>query len=159
MEAIEKKIGSALLGERFFIMAQIGAIALLLAAFKPLFPAYLGIALAALIITIIWTMWRGATKTAKYVMAILVLAMGLFLLVNTLTMLVVPAVLVEGQETLAGLGAIVAGGGNLTSLQTFGGLLAVTELTMPIIAMLIGGIVNLLFIVAGIFGIMSVHLM
>ena len=159
MEAIQKRVGSALMGNRFFIMTQVGAIMLLIASFSPVFPAYLAVAAVALGIAVAWDLWRGRTKLGSYVFAGIILAFFVFLLVNTLTMSIVPAALHESEATLAGLGGIVMGGGNLTSAQTFGGIMAVAGLTQPIIAMLIGGIANVLFLIAGIAGIMAARMM
>lgn len=159
MEAIQKKLGGALLGDRFFIMGQVGAILLLFPSLQFMSHPYFAVACIALAITLAWDLWRGRTKSASYIFGGTVLACGIFLLVNTLTMSIVPAALPEAEETLAGLAALVQGGGNLTSAQTFGGLQAVANLTMPAILMLVGGMANLLFVIGGLMGIMSARTM
>ena len=117
---MQKMLAVQFLSNRFFIMGQVGAVIMLITSLQPFFAAYNIPAAIALLITITWDFWRGASKGAKSVMAYTVLLLGLWVLVNTFAHIVMPA----DPHSIAGILALT-GGGIAQLLLIIGGLMGV----------------------------------
>jgi hypothetical protein len=155
MEAMKKALAVQFLGNRLFIMGLVGVIILLIVSFQPLQAVYLALACVALATSIAWDLWRGAGKGAKYGMAVLLLLMGLFLLLNTLLGWVDPAkTVLEPSLTAAQLDGAVAAG-----LTTWGAVITGIGEHLPYAFATLGGaIASLLFIIGGLMGIMAARM-
>ena len=71
--------------DRFSIFVTVGAAIIMLSSAHPLFAPYLLTAMGALVICMVWDMRKEASIRARYVMAGIVLVLGLWLAGNTLT--------------------------------------------------------------------------
>jgi len=159
MEMLQKRLEFAFLGGRFWIFAQIGAVLILLTSFKPFFMAYAVAALVVLAAALTWDLWRNAPKSVRYLLALVPLAAGIWILANTLGMWVEPAASVaaaqEAKDALeaAGLTYDQAVALNLT---TYGGLVEGIKDLLPNLASMYGGLIGqLLLIVSGLMGLMA----
>jgi len=68
---------------RFPVFVTVGAAMIMLSSAHPLFAPYLLTAMGALTVTMVWDMRKEASKRARYVMAGIVLVLGLWLAGNT----------------------------------------------------------------------------
>jgi len=159
MEMLQKRLEFAFLGGRFWTFAQIGAVIILLTSFKPFFIAYAIPALVVLAAALTWDLWRNAPKSARYLLALIPLATGIWILANTLGMWAEPmaaiAVAQEAADALeaAGLNYDQAVALNLT---TYGGLVEGIKDLLPHMAAMYGGLIaNLLLLISGLMGLMA----
>jgi len=72
---------------RYWIFAVIGAILIVATTFKPLFLEYMTTALVVLFCALVWLLWRNAPKIARYGIALITLAAFGFMLYNSLAVL------------------------------------------------------------------------
>ena len=158
MEALQRRLEFAFLGGRFWTFAQIGAILVLLTSFSPFFAAYNITALVVLACSITWDLWRNAPKSARYGLALVVLAAFAFLLYNTLGVQygwpafhhpAEAAVPMHGVEFLTGL-ALNDSLAALTGLGEF-----THAVVIAAVAYIAGAIGQLLFLVSGLMGLMA----
>jgi len=70
--------------DRFSIFVTVGAAMIMLTSAFPLFAPYFLPAMGALVVTMVWDMRKDASKRARYVMAGIVLVLGLWLAGNTI---------------------------------------------------------------------------
>jgi hypothetical protein len=159
METLQKRLEFAFLGGRFWTFAQIGAVIILLTSFKPFFIAYAVPALVVLAVALTWDLWRNAPKSVRYLLALVPLAVGIWLLVNTLVMLVEPMASIAAAQEAAD--ALEAAGLNYDqavalNLTTYGGLVEGIKDLLPNLAAMYGGLIGqLLLIVSGLMGLMA----
>jgi len=72
---------------RYWIFAVIGAILIVATTFKPFFLEYMTTALVVLFCALVWLLWRNAPKIARYGIALITLAAFGFMLYNSLAVL------------------------------------------------------------------------
>ena len=125
---------------RFPIFVTVGAAIIMLSSAHPLFAPYLLTAMGALTVTMVWDMRKEASKRARYVMAGIVLVLGLWLAGNTMTWFygggITPSALEDientslmSSEAIRGTIAMVAGAvGHLLLISgAIGGIRATRE--------------------------------
>ena len=79
------------LGVAFCVMALVGGIMALFTSIMPLLLAHLLPGLIIIVCAFIFFLWRGAGKGAKITLAIICLILGLWLVLNMVLQLVLPA--------------------------------------------------------------------
>jgi len=158
MEALQRKLEFAFLGGRFWVFAQIGALMVLLTSFKPYFWEYNIPALLVLVTALTWDLWRNASKSARYGMALLVLLVFAWLIANTLMVqyfdgTIVPATAHEAETAVYS--AVIAAMGNNTvgAVTALAG--AIQPAALAVNTMLMGAIGGTLMLISGLMGLMA----
>ena len=159
MEVLQRKLEFAFLGSRFWIFAAIGAALILLTSFQPLFLAYAVPALLVLAAAVTWDLWRNAPKSVRYLLALVPLAAGVWILANTLGMWVEPAAsIAAAEEAKAALEAagLTYDDAVALGLTTYGTLIdSVGDLLPHMFATIGGAVGQLLLLISGGMGLMA----
>lgn len=150
MEALQKRLEAAFLGERFFIIGMVGAIILLLTSFKcpEFFWQYNAAAWLGIIVSLTWGLWRNIPRSVKYLCSAIMLLVFAWLMYNTLAVFyALPAVQMPPLPELAveDLGALM-----ISDPQALAELMV-----LPLLALVGGAVSSVLFLVGGLSGIMS----
>ena len=85
MEDIRSQLGA--FRRRYWTFALVGAILIVATTFKPFFLEYMTTALVVVVCVVVWCLWRNAPKIARYGMALITLAAFGFMLYNSLGVL------------------------------------------------------------------------
>jgi len=158
MQVLQKRLEFAFLGGRFWVFAEIGALLVVLTSFSPYFAPYNLTALVVLACALAWDLWRNAPKSARYGMALTVLAAFVFLLLNTLLLQYaetgfappVPHEYIDGVTAAIGLAMAGNTVGALAAMAA-----AIPYAAVPVITLVAGVIGSLLFLVSGLMGVMA----
>ncbi|MBV1876961.1 MAG: hypothetical protein KUG79_04900 [Pseudomonadales bacterium] len=109
----EKALNVANYGSRFFILGQVGAVIVAMTSLHPFFAIYNIPAAVVLTLTIVWDLWKSASKQAKRIMALVTLAAGVVIQINSIGKFILPEVADPG---MAYMGAITMTGGAIGHL-------------------------------------------
>ena len=110
MEAMKKMLAAQFLGTIFFIMAQVGALMICVGTLKPLYHAYFWPGLLILVCAIVWMLWRGRGKGASYLLVLIPIVAGLWIILAGLFGWAhPPGVNTVGEAVATMSGAVAAG--------------------------------------------------
>ncbi len=152
MEAIQKRLATAFLGNIFFIMGQVGGLMICLGAVRPMFHAYLWPGVVVLACTLVWMLWRARTKMASYIIAGTASLMCLWIIIAGLFELVHPPAAESLQESLTAMVVALATG----NAAAFGG--AMGEYTLAMVSLSMVGIATtgaVIALIGSLLGIMA----
>ena len=79
-------------GSRFFVLGQVGAVIVAMTSLHPFFAIYNIPAAIMLALTIVWDLWESASKSAKKMIALVSLAAGVVIQVNSIGKFILPEV-------------------------------------------------------------------
>lgn len=140
IDVLKKALTVQFMGVIFLVMGLVGSVMALLPALSPFFLAHFLPALIILICVLVFFLWKGAGRTIKMTLAIVSLVLGLWLVINVLVGLAMPA-LPGAEELVAGLLA-----GDLTVLAPV--------ISLPT-TLFMGAVGGLIVLIGSIFGIVG----
>jgi hypothetical protein len=92
LSSAEKALKVTDYGSRFFVLGQVGAVIVAMTSLHPFFALYNIPAAIMLTLTIVWDLWESASKSAKKMIALVSLAAGVIIQVNSIGKFILPEV-------------------------------------------------------------------
>lgn len=163
MEALQKKLAEQFMGVIFFIMGQVGCLMIILGTFKPMFHLYIWPGTAALLCTIVWSLWRGRSKGVSWILVLIPLGVSLWIVLSGLLGLVHPPAVEVLQTEIGAIAGAIATSGDPAGAGAAAGVVgpALAELVqhgiVPLAGVLIAATGAAILLIASLMGIMAVR--